>query len=63
MPSTINYYNRNRKHRLEYQKVYRILEKLNVLPDNKTKLIKDINTQLKEPKYSKENKNVVIYFD
>ncbi len=62
MPSCINYYYRNREQRLEYQRIYRILNKYNLLPkyESQQELVKK---EMYKPVYKKSNEVRVLNFD
>lgn len=60
MPSTINYYQKNKTQRLQYQTIYRILQKLGHININ-TKSKKKVDAI--EPVFKKTNKAITLSFD
>ncbi len=59
--TTVNYYNRNKSHRLQYQRVYRLLQKLGHIPIHTNKKTKQ--TDAVDPVFKKVEKQITLSFD
>lgn len=59
--SSLNYYYRNRERLLEYQRIYRLIQKVNVSALSKQE--KNILKESNKPHYKKEIKSIVLTFN